>query len=38
MGEEEGFSENESNLWENKEMAIPETMENKVIVMILIKQ
>lgn len=38
IGEEEGFSENGSNLWENKEMANPETIEKKVIVMIIIKQ
>lgn len=38
IGKEEGLPENESNWWENKEMAIPETAENKVIVMTVIKQ
>ena len=37
-GVEEGLTDNESNWQEHKEMAIPETTENKVIVMIVIKQ
>lgn len=38
IGEEEGFSENASDLWENKDMTNPETIEKKIIVMITIKQ
>lgn len=36
-GEEERLAENESNWWENKEMAIPETTENKTKVITVIK-